>query len=190
MTLVDEKHFLDGILRDDPATLLEIYRQCYPVVRGIILRYGGMEQDAQDMFQEAILLIYQRLKSGKLTLTSRFGSLLNGVAYNLFRSYQQKKDVSGTVTFPADDKYALENDLEMEFEKIELQRLFDQAMEQLGEDCRQVLLLFFQDKSMEEIAEIMKYGSTDYARRKKYLCKEKLLEIIKGYPELRDYLMD
>jgi DNA-directed RNA polymerase specialized sigma24 family protein len=49
-----------------------------------------------------------------------------------------------------------------------------------------VLTLFGEGLSYEEIARRMGFKNEEYARRKKYLCKEALMEIIKTDPEYQD----
>jgi len=49
-----------------------------------------------------------------------------------------------------------------------------------------VLKLFSEGSSYEEIARKMGMKNEAYARRKKYLCKEALMEIIKTDPEYHD----
>jgi hypothetical protein len=48
--------------------------------------------------------------------------------------------------------------------------------------------LFSEGNSYESIAGIMGYKDEAYARRKKYLSKEAILEIMKEDPEYQEYL--
>jgi DNA-directed RNA polymerase specialized sigma24 family protein len=57
----------------------------------------------------------------------------------------------------------------------------------LKPDCQNVLNLYYDGCSYEEIAEKMGLKNETYARRKKYLCKEALMEIIKEDPEYLEY---
>jgi DNA-directed RNA polymerase specialized sigma24 family protein len=61
-------------------------------------------------------------------------------------------------------------------------------MAKLKPDCQQVILLFSQGVDYEEIAAKTGLKSGDYAKRKKYLCKEALMDFIKKDPEYRDHL--
>ena len=67
-----------------------------------------------------------------------------------------------------------------------LERIVTRSFALLGEDCQKVLTLFGEDSTFEEIARIMGFRNEAYARRKKYLCKEALIEIIKTDPEYQD----
>ena len=57
-------------------------------------------------------------------------------------------------------------------EQTELVR---KAMGRIGEQCRRILLLFYwEEKSMEEIAAELGFANTDTAKSKKYQCKKSL----------------
>ena len=66
-----------------------------------------------------------------------------------------------------------------EMEERSKQQLFYSKFALLKEPCQQVLKLFFAKKTMEEIAEILGFGSTGYAKKRKYKCQKKLMELIK-----------
>jgi DNA-directed RNA polymerase specialized sigma24 family protein len=67
-----------------------------------------------------------------------------------------------------------------------LERIVTRSFALLKEDCQMVLNLYSDGHSYEEIARKMGMKSEAYARRKKYLCKEALMEIIKTDPEYQD----
>jgi DNA-directed RNA polymerase specialized sigma24 family protein len=67
-----------------------------------------------------------------------------------------------------------------------LERIVARSFALLGEDCQMVLNLYGEGSSYEEIARRMGFRNETYARRKKYLCKEALMEIIKTDPEYQD----
>jgi DNA-directed RNA polymerase specialized sigma24 family protein len=61
------------------------------------------------------------------------------------------------------------------------------AYNMLKPDCQECLTLYYDGYSYEEIAEKLGLKNESYARRKKYLCKEALMEIIKKDPEYLEY---
>ena len=85
-----------------------------------------------------------------------------------------------------DAQYIADDLPEFDHLKLERQSLFDKAFARLGEDCQKLLLLFFQKKPMDEIAVEMGFGSDNYAARRKHTCKERLVELVKSYPEFRE----
>lgn len=177
--------YITAILTGDPKQLQQLYRQLFPMIRDMVWKYGGSEQDARDVFQDAVMVIYQKAKQPEFQLTSQFSTLLYGIALNLWRSHQKKK-TNQEVMIPEDAQYIADDLSEFDHLKLERQSLFDKAFAQLGEDCQRLLLLFFQKKSMDEIATEIGFGSDNYAARRKHTCKERLVDMIKSYPEFRE----
>ena len=64
------------------------------------------------------------------------------------------------------------------------------AFSKLGNDCRQLLELFFLKIPMEEIMVRLKYNSYEYVRRRKFMCKNKLIELIKNDPSYKEFMED
>ena len=71
-------------------------------------------------------------------------------------------------------------------EQSETYALFRSKLLQLGADCQKVLQMHFAKKSFKEVAATMKYKSEEFARRKKYLCKNKLTDLIKADVRYRE----
>ena len=71
----------------------------------------------------------------------------------------------------------------------ELQRnnRLDGTLQQVRPDQQQVLRLFSEGVSFEDIASIMNLSGEEYARRKKYMSKEALLDLVKEDPEYQEY---
>jgi predicted transcriptional regulator len=69
-----------------------------------------------------------------------------------------------------------------------LERIVNRAFRLISPDMQCVLTLFSEGASYEEIAEKMNLKNETYARRKKYLAKEALIEKVKEDPEYQEYL--
>lgn len=177
--------YTTAILTGDTKQLQQLYRQLFPMIRDMVWKYGGSEQDARDVFQDAVMVVFHKAKQPGFLLTSQFSTFFYGIALNVWRSRRKKKSNS-EVMIPEDAQYIADDLSEFDHLKLERQSLFDKAFAQLGEDCQRLLLLFFQKKSMDEIAAEMGFGSDNYAARRKHTCKERLVDMIKSYPEFRE----
>lgn len=177
--------YIEAIRTGDPLQLKHLYRQLFPMIKDLVWKNGGSEQDAKDLFQDAVMVVYHVSRKPGFELTSQFSTFLYGIAWNLWRSRRKKKSNS-EVMISEDAQYIADDLPEFDHLKLERQSLFDKAFAQLGEDCQKLLLLFFQKKPMNEIAAEMGYGSEGYAPRRKHACKERLVELIKSFPEFRE----
>jgi RNA polymerase sigma factor (sigma-70 family) len=74
-------------------------------------------------------------------------------------------------------------------ESEERNKIVAQCIEQLGETCKKVLMYYyFEEMSMQDIADKLGFANTDTAKTKKYKCKKKLDELIKTQYSERDFL--
>jgi hypothetical protein len=97
---------------------------------------------------------------------------------------RRRKKSASDVTIGDDDKlFSDAVNLELDYISMERQQLFDAAFLQLGEDCQKLLRLFFEKTPMTDIAEQMGFASEGYARRRKFQCKDYLVELVKKQPQ-------
>ena len=177
-----ETDYTYAILHGDPTILRQMYQTIFPLITNLIRQNGGTEEDAKDIFQDAVMVIYEKARQPDFQLTSQFSTYFYGICWNLWGSRLQKKSFS-EVTIPEDIKSIAGDIPDVDFTEVEKQKLFDKAFESLGEDCQRLLLLYFRKMPMDSIAREMGYASEGYARRRKFMCKEYLTELVKGYPE-------
>ena len=174
--------YISAILSGDRTVLTLMYRTIFPAIRKLVVDYGGSEEDAKDVFQDATIVVYEKASLPDFRLTSQFSTFFYGICRYLWMSRRQKKSAA-EVTIPEQAKYIVDEAGEIDFLQVERGKLFYRALRQLGEDCQQILQLFFQKTAMEEIALQMGFASEGYARRRKSQCKDRLVELVKNDPE-------
>ena len=180
-----EEEFIKVIITGNSKGLRKIYEMFLPRIRKLITSNGGNEEDVQDVFQSAILTIFEKAQKENFKLTSKFFTLLYGICRNIWGNRLQKKSFK-EVTLSDTVKYSSEENIEYEIEKAEEQALFWASFKKLGKDCQKLLRLFFDKEKMEKIAKLMGYGSVSYAKKRKFQCKEKLIEWIKKDPRYKE----
>ena len=179
---MQQTDFIAAIKTGDRAGLTRMYTTIFPAIRKLVSDYGGSADDAKDVFQDATMVIYEKVQKPDFQLTSQFSTFFYGICRNLWMSRQQRKSAT-EVTIPEDAKYIAEDSPEIDQLQVERGKVFYRALRQLGDDCQQLLELFFQKHPMEDIAQKMGYASEGYARRRKSQCKDRLVELVKNAPE-------
>jgi RNA polymerase sigma factor (sigma-70 family) len=77
----------------------------------------------------------------------------------------------------------------IDMDSPEREKIMAKCLDQLGETCRKVLMYYYFDEmSMQEIAEKLGFANTDTAKTKKYKCKQKLDELVKAQYSEQDFL--
>lgn len=173
---------LDRIRRGDEEALVDLYRANRPPVRSLVTRNGGTGDDAEDILQEALVTLWERVRTGHFTYQARLGTFIYATARNMWlrRLARGRREVRGAgIDPPSDDASPL--DLIIESEEAAIVR---GALERLGEPCKKLLLLFYwEEETMESIASRMGMANADTVKSRKYQCKKALEELIReGLP--------
>jgi RNA polymerase sigma factor (sigma-70 family) len=185
----NDEAILKGILAGDKNILKYVYDWYFKTIRSLILRNNGNEQDAEDIFQDALVIIYQRVIDNELVLDCSFKTFLYSVCRHLWLQHLEKEKNPANI---ADIENHIELSDEMVFEiydeQSEKYRLYQQHFVKLSKDCQKVLKLFYSHTPLKDIADIMGYKTEKYAKTRKYLCKENLRQRILSDPKCKKYL--
>ncbi len=144
------------------------------------MRNNGDEDQAKDLFQEAFVACWKNIKADRLTGNINLEAYLYTIAKNKWIDYLRSSDYkkrasnNNVLDLTKADDENLEVDIEREEENRNAMR---QALQQLGENCKTLLNLFyFERKSMNEISQVMNLASAS-VRNQKYRCMEKLRKL-------------
>ncbi len=172
---------LNGIRRNDTIVLQYIYKNFYSKINFFIKKNSGDDDDANDVFQEAIIIIFRKLKANELVLDCTFETYLYSVCRFLWLKQLDKRKVEKE---KIKDNHEYHEDiyddgLERVVDLNERYRLYQKHFTNLGKDCQKVLQLYFDKVPLKNIAQIMGFKSEKYAKKRKFKCKEYLIKNIK-----------
>ncbi len=181
---------LNGIRRNDTIILQYIYKSFYSKINFFIKRNNGDDDDANDIFQEAIIIIYRKLKAGDLILDCSFETYLYSVCRLLWlkqleKRKQEKEKIKDNHEYN-DEIY--DDNLEKVIDQNERYRLYQKHFINLGNDCQKILQLYFEKVPLKNIAQIMGFKSEKYAKKRKFKCKDYLIQSIKQDIEYKNIL--
>jgi RNA polymerase sigma factor (sigma-70 family) len=176
-------NIIEGVRKQDNKVLNWLYDNYLQSVRSYVLKNSGSEEDVSDVFQDSIIVLYTQISENNLNLTTDLKGYFFGIARNVWNAYLRKKHRTTELKIDLAD----EEDME-EINDLILERVVSRAFQKLRPDQQTVLNLFSEGHSYEEIAVKMNLKNEIYARRKKYMCKEALLELVKEDPEYQEYL--
>ncbi len=180
-----DKRLIEGIRKGDEKSINYLYDTFFDTIKSYILKNTGTEDDAYDIFQDVMMVIFKKIQQNNLNESTDVKGYIFGVSRNLWHEHLRKKKKNVELDTDLSDDFDPTSLLDTPLEQI-VQRSFLK----LKPECREVLNMVITGKDYKEIARAMKYKSEDYARRKKYLCKEALLKIVKADPEFGDYIPD
>lgn len=177
-SVVDDQLLLDGVKRGDSGTLEVLYKQYYPMVVRFVTHNNGIEDDAKDIFQEAVIALYDRLGGEGLSLNCQLKTFIYSICRNLWLKRLNKKDRYSFNVEDFEDSLPLENEIEWMEERDQQFFLMEKAMGRLGEPCQSILKDFYiHNLSMQDISEKFGYTNTDNAKTQKYKCLQRLKKL-------------
>ena len=172
---------LEKISRGDEKALEYLYRKYYRMMTNAVIKNNGSEQEAKDIYQDALIVFWQKVISNQLTLTSKISTYLYSVCLNLWRKELDRKS---RLSREEHDSAEYMND-----EAEERKAIIHNCINQLGDTCQKILTYYyFDDMSMQDIANKLGFATTETAKTKKYKCKKRLDNLIKAKYSASDFL--
>jgi RNA polymerase sigma factor (sigma-70 family) len=152
---------------------LGILYKHFPMMRKMILANGGTKQDAEDVFQEALVIFCRKAKEYDFVLTSKLSTYLYGICYFLWKDEKGKAEKFKSSPIDSELIKADEDSISGMIEEDNQVKLAEKVLSDLGERCRELLLLFYNGGlRVKDIAAKMGYGSEASAKNQKYKCLE------------------
>ena len=173
-----DKDLLDGLARSDSRSIEILYKQNFTMIQSFIIQNNGTYDDARDIFQEAMLVLYEKAKDENFQLTSQIKTYVYSICRRLWlkRLHYNQKFVAAPdslqETIPVEEEIEQKQKLDDNFE------MMDVAMKSLGEPCKSLLEAYYiSKKHMTEIAEEFGYTNADNAKNQKYKCLMRLKKL-------------
>lgn len=144
-----------------------------PVVIKFVKQYGGTKEDAEDIFQDALVLLCRKIDQGNFHLSASLNTYLYGISKNLWREEIRKRNKM--IVIAPDNDLSAEDEVFIQSETKYQQA--EDAFKLLGEKCQKLLMLFYyHKKTMLEIAPLLDFSNERVAKNQKYRCMEKAKE--------------
>jgi len=145
----------------------------------------GHESDANDIFQEAIIIFYRRAKAGELDKTTAVLPYLMATSKIIWLKVSRKRRNEQGVGLDTEEIID-DSSIYEAYKTNKRKEFFYKHFKKLSPECQKTLKAFFTGLGFAEMAAKLKLSSEEFARRKKYLCKEYLVKSIKSDPEYND----
>lgn len=174
---------IEGLKKGDAKTLNYLYESYFSTIKSHIIKNSGTEDDAYDIFQDTMMVAFKKFNTNNFVLTSDLKGYLFGIARKLWSNHLRLKKIQIDIT---ENDFADDIDLEKQLD-TPIEQIVQRSFLKLNPECQKVLTLHMDGADYEMIAKEMGYKNSSYARRKKYLCKDVLIKLIKSDPDFQDY---
>ena len=176
---MDGKTFLTALEKNNSKLIQQIYTENFFTVKTFIVQNKGNHEDAEDIFQKALLQIAARLKRENFEIKQSFGGFLYTVCKNLWRRELNKRK-NRVTNNEVVEQVSDEQESALSYIELKKQELFIEKLGMLSENCKSILSLFFAKLSYAEMLERTEYNSETVIRQRVFKCKKKLTELVRG----------
>ncbi len=176
---------------DSDSVLNFLYQTVQFKISSWIIQNNGNEEEAQDIFQDAVVAFYKFVLANKFEEGRSVEGFIFAIGRNLWinRVKQKNKlmmDAEGIEKLP---EITEESDFLTEIVDAERAQKMEVLLSQLGERCKELLTLsIFYSMPMEDISEKMGFSNANTAKTKNYKCKQRLIKIIKENEQVKEWL--
>lgn len=175
-----DEYLISALRQRDRSAFKYLYKNYTGPIKHFVKTNGGQDVDAEEIEQNVIVLLYEKITSGNFVLNE--GTKLSTYMYAVGKNMWYKKS-GRTLTLMGEESIAEtgeDYDFDGIFESADGdEQIIISALQNTDHDCKEILTLYYYDnKSMREIAEKMESITEENLRKRKYKCIQKLKKVL------------
>lgn len=177
-----EQELLKGFLSNNQRYTSIIYKQHFGLIQNLVLKNNGTADDAKDIFQEAMVILYENAQKPEFELTSQISTYLYAISRRLWLKKLQTSNNSAKLSLTPiesiEESVAADDEIDFKEKQDNDFSLMEVAMKKLGEPCKSLLEAYYiHKKQMHDIADQFGYTNSDNAKNQKYKCLMRLKKL-------------
>lgn len=175
---LSDEALLAGIRKEDESALAYLYKTHYPMILHFVLNNNGTDEEAKDIYQEAVIVFFEKIREGSLELNCQIKTYLYSICRRLWLKRLVFKNRFGGMVIDSDNFQDAEEEVNEVEEKETKFAKMGEALSLLGEPCKTLIEDFYlQDLSMQSITEKFGYTNSDNTKNQKYKCLLRLKKL-------------
>lgn len=181
-----DHRYIEALRHNDQRVIREIYQQHSTQTLRWVMARGGSSDDAQDIFQEALIALFEKAQNVDFVLSCPLGALLHIICSRKWIDRIRQKGRDAGVRKEEEIRYETEadGDVLVEAEEILAENArhtrLRVAFLQLSELCQRLLTLLSNGTKPLEAVELLQMNSVDTLYRRKNACTERWREVYRG----------
>lgn len=175
---LNEQALLKGLAQNDSRAVEALYKSHFSMIQHFVTNNNGSFDDARDIFQEAMIALYEKVQSDHFALTCQIKTYLFSICKNLWLKRLQQMGKYSAPLSTQEETISVEEDLDQFEKKDAAFAIMDRALKSLGEPCKSLLEGYYLNKKgMQELASQFGYTNADNAKNQKYKCLMRLKKL-------------
>ncbi len=184
MKKYSDQEIIQGLKSGDSYAVKYLAKDYLPVIRYFISKNNGNEEDAKDVFQDALYIIIEKIHNNDFVLQGSLSTYLFAICKNLWLMVldRQKAAKNYELRRLADH---MDNDFTESVDRVFYENIFRQCFESMDKVSQKILKMYWMEISPSEIADKLGY-SYGYVRKKKSECMKELKNRIIDHPDFNE----
>ena len=175
---INEQALLKGLANNDTKAIEHIYKSNFNAIQSLIINNNGSYDEARDIFQEAMIALYEKAQNESFVLTCKLNTYVYSICRRLWLKRLQQLGKYSEQTESLEETVSVEEDLEIHLKRNSEFAIMDRALNSLGEPCKSLLEGFYiKDLDMQTLAKEFGYTNADNAKNQKYKCLMRLKKL-------------
>jgi len=171
------KELINDLKGENNHSFGQLYKTHFSMVNRFVLNNSGQTEDAEDLFQDTMVVLIEKLRQDNFELTASIKTYIMAIAKNIWlkKLRSPKKTVEYSEIF--EQQYFEEINLAIEAEKSYWDKL-QNYLHQISDHCKGLIHdMFFQQKAIEQIQKEYGYTTKQNAQNQKYKCVEQIRRV-------------
>jgi RNA polymerase sigma factor (sigma-70 family) len=175
---LNEQALLKGLALNDNKAIETIYKQNYSMVQSFVLNNNGSYDDARDIFQESMIVLYEKAKTESFVLNCKINTYVYSICRRLWLKRLQQQSKFSNNLESIEETVQVDEDLEQHQQRNNEFTIMERSMSSLGEPCKSLLEGYYLKKlDMQSLAKEFGYTNADNAKNQKYKCLMRLKKL-------------
>lgn len=180
-----EAKIVSGFRNAESDVLKFIYQEYLPAVIHMVKTNNGAPIDAEDIFQDALVILFEKIQTPGFTLNCTLKTFLYAVCRNLWLHRLEKLKRESVTCEIMENFPGAYLDVDRNYLEADKEKLYQSYFLQLGQNCQKILSLVFKRYTTSEIARVLGLESELYVRKRKSQCRKKLIRSIMKDPRYK-----
>lgn len=154
-----------------------LYTSYFQVVSQFVIKNSGQLSDAEDVFQDTMIVLVEKLRKDNFLLTASLKTYIVAIAKNLWFKRLRDKHKEIELSELYDEKF-LENINQSIEEERSYRDKLQNYLHKITKHCKGLIHdMFFKEKKIEEIQKEYGYSTKHNAQNQKHKCIEQIRKV-------------
>jgi RNA polymerase sigma factor (sigma-70 family) len=170
MQKISESTLIDNLKNGDNASFEVLYKFYFPSVASYVKQNRGNSQDAEDIFQEAVIVLHEKVRQPDFVLTSALKTYLFAISKNLWLKRLRSNKTTWVEDFETGQMLTEPPAIELKPERTEEEKVTS-WLTKITQNCQRILkALFFYNEPIHSLMKEMGWKNRHVAANQQYKC--------------------